>query len=84
MKKNQIDTAGAMPPANTNGGVTASPYIDKRQFARRWSGSLRWVDTILAQGLPHIKTSPRRVRIDVAESDEWMKAKFSTQRIGPA
>ena len=55
---------------------------DKRGYARRWRGSPRWVDGLLAQGLPHIKTSPRRVRIVVADAGAWMREQFGCQRRG--
>ena len=57
---------------------------DKRGYARRWQGSLRWVDGLLAQGLPHLKIGKRRVRIVCSEADFWMKERFGTRRLGSA
>jgi len=57
--------------------------MDKLGYARRWHFSPRHIDNLLAQGLPHLKIGARRVRIVVAEADDWMKARFSTQRHGP-
>ena len=54
--------------------------VDKRGFAQRWMFSLRYIDNLLAQGLPHLKIGKRRVRILVDEGDAWMKQKFGTQR----
>ena len=61
----------------------ASPFTDKRGYAQRWSASRRWVDSMIAQGLPCIKTSARRVRLCIPECDEWMTRKFRVQRRGP-
>jgi hypothetical protein len=69
--------------------VTGTPKLteeitDKRGFGKRWSFSIRHVDNLLAQGLPHLKIGKRRVRIIIAEADAWMRARFSTQRMGKA
>jgi hypothetical protein len=56
---------------------------DKRAFANRWLFSVRHVDSLLAQGLPHLKIGKRRVRIVIAEGDAWMKATFAVRRRGP-
>lgn len=66
--------------ANQSIPQATADIADKRQFAERWKASVRWVDTMLAKGLPHIKTSPRRVRIFVAEADAWLCEKFGVQR----
>ena len=57
-----------------------SPYCDKRGFAQRWQGSTRWVDDLIARGMPHLKIGNRRVRICIAEADAWMQEQFRTQR----
>ena len=44
----------------------------------------RTIDNLLTPGLPHVKYGKRRVRICIAEADEWMRQKFGTQRRGPA
>ena len=63
---------------------TASPYTDKRGYGQHWQGSTRWVDGLLAQGLPHLKIGKRRVRINIPEADAWMQEQFRVQRRGPA
>jgi hypothetical protein len=69
-------------PDNATGNQTslASPFTDKRGYAKRWQGSTRWVDGLLAQGLPHLKIGKRRVRICIANADEWMQSQFRVQR----
>jgi len=60
----------------------APEITDKRGYARRWQGSPRWIDCLIAQGLPHLKIGARRVRIHIPEADEWMRSQFHTQRNG--
>lgn len=80
-----MKTQHAPTPQDASGNAQlASPYTDKRGYAQRWQGSTRWVDDLIARGLPIIKTSARRVRINIAEADEWMQQQFRTQRIGAA
>lgn len=68
-------------PENATGNQTslASP-TDKRGYAQHWQGSTRWVDGLLAQGLPHLKIGKRRVRIFIPEADAWMVEQFRVQR----
>jgi hypothetical protein len=76
-----IDTLHS--PENALGQISvASPFTDKAGFARRWGGSKRWVDCLLAKGMPHLKIGARRVRICVDEADSWMRTTFGTQRNG--
>ena len=70
--------------ATGNESPLASPFTDKRNYGRRWNGSPRWVDGLLAQGLPHLKIGKRRVRICIAEADSWMRETFRVQRRGGA
>jgi hypothetical protein len=60
----------------------AEPITDKRGFAARWGFSIRHVDNLLAQGMPHLKIGKRRVRIILLEADAWMKERFGCRRIG--
>jgi hypothetical protein len=62
----------------------ATDITDKRGYAARWSFSTRYIDHLLCQGMPHLKIGWRRVRIDIAEADLWMKERFGTQRRGVA
>lgn len=68
------------PDVATDDEKLASPFTDKRGFAQRWQGSTRWIDGLLAQGLPHLKIGQRRVRICIAEADAWMQQQFRVQR----
>jgi len=56
---------------------------DKRGFGARWLFSVRHVDNLLAEGLPHLKIGKRRVRIVISEADAWMREKFGVRRRGP-
>jgi hypothetical protein len=78
MTKTQIDSA----PENATGNQTslASPFTDKRGYAGRWQGSTRWVDDLIARGMPHLKIGSRRVRICIADADAWMRTQFYVQR----
>ena len=60
--------------------AASSPYTDKRGYAKRWQGSTRWVDDLIARGLPHLKIGKRRVRLCIADADAWMQEQFRTQR----
>ena len=57
-----------------------APVTDKRGYAERWGFSLRTVDNLLAKGLPHLKIGARRVRIEIAAADQWMRQTFGVQR----
>jgi hypothetical protein len=73
------------PPDIATGTLLATPPItDKRGFAQRWGFSRRYVDCLLAQGLPHLAIGKRRVRIETAEGDAWMRQRFAARRRGPA
>jgi len=63
-------------------GLSAGDITDKRGYAEHWKSSPRWVDNLLAQGLPHLKIGQRRVRIVISEADAWMREQFATQRRG--
>lgn len=70
-------------PETATGTKLATDITDKRGFGQRWGFSLRHVDNLLAQGMPHLKIGLRRVRIVVAEADAWMQDQFATRRRGP-
>ena len=74
---NNIEFASETAPGNSK---LAADITDKRGFAARWSFSVRHVDNLLAQGLPHLAIGKRRVRIVVAEADSWMRNRFHTRR----
>jgi hypothetical protein len=67
-------------PESATGNTKLAEITDKRGYAARWQASLRWVDGLLAQGLPHLKIGARRVRILIPEADAWMQENFRTQR----
>jgi hypothetical protein len=60
--------------------ASPSPFTDKKGYAQRWQASTRWVDDLLARGLPHLKIGKRRVRIQITEADQWMTERFRVQR----
>jgi len=74
----------SMPEFAAGSLKTAEQITDKRGFATRWKFSIRHVDNLLAQGLPHLKIGKRRVRIITDEADAWMKERFFCRRIGKA
>ncbi len=67
-------------PVVATGANLAGEITDKRGFATRYGFSVRHVDNLLAQGLPHLKIGARRVRIIVSEGDTWMKNTYGIQR----
>lgn len=69
-------------PGQTNAADNTNNIVDKRGYAARWKFSVRHIDNLLAQGLPHCRVGNRRVRILVDEADAWMKSRFGTQRHG--
>jgi hypothetical protein len=66
--------AGESKPATNN-------VTDKRGYGNRWQFSVRHIDNLLRQGLPHLKIGKRRVRILVDEADAWMKERFGARRM---
>jgi hypothetical protein len=70
-----------IPDTATGDTTLASSITDKKGYATRWQGSVRWVDLLLARGLPHLKIGARRVRILIPEADAWMKEQYGTQRL---
>ena len=60
--------------------ASQTTICDKRGYGQRWNFSIRKIDDLLAQGLPHLRVGSRRVRIIIAEADRWMIEKFGTQR----
>ena len=71
-----------VPDTATGSNLEAQVVTDKRGFAARWKFSVRHVDNLLAQGMPHLKVGERRVRIVVSDGDAWMKQTFGTRRLG--
>ena len=57
-----------------------SPFTTKKRFGDRWEVSDRMIDKLLAKGMPHLKIGSRRVRICIAEADQWMNEQFRTVR----
>jgi hypothetical protein len=71
-------------PDTATGTKLAAPITDKKGYGQRWHFSVRHVDNLLAEGMPHLKIGARRVRIITAEADAWMWQRYGTQRRGPA
>lgn len=61
--------------------ANTADITDKKGYAERWHGSVRWIDGLIARGLPHLKIGARRVRILIPEADAWMHAQFATQKM---
>ncbi len=74
----------SLPDAATSEPKLAAEITDKKGYAHHWQFSVRTVDNLLSDGLPHIKYGARRVRILIPEADAWMRQKFGQQRHGPA
>jgi hypothetical protein len=53
---------------------------NKVEFSRRFAVSKRTCDGWIARGMPHLKLSPRMVRVPVAEATQWVKENYFTQR----
>jgi hypothetical protein len=68
------------PDAATSESKLAAEIADKGQYAHRWQFSRRTVDNLIREGLPHIAYGRRRIRIVVAEADEWMRRRYGQQR----
>jgi hypothetical protein len=45
-------------------------------YAARWQVSRRTITNWLHEGLPHVKTGARSVRIIAVEADEWVRRKW--------
>lgn len=74
------DVTSSANVSQRDAATTAQEITDKRGYAARWQGSVRWLDGLLARGLPHLKIGKRRVRIVISEADKWMREQFFTQR----
>jgi hypothetical protein len=75
-----VTTISSHTPEAAPGLQTAAHVTDKRGYGQRWGFSVRMIDNLLAQGLPHCKVGERRVRILVPEADAWMRERYGTQR----
>ena len=53
---------------------------DKEDVAALLKSCTRTVENLMAQGLPHMKVTPRMVRFDMDDVRAWMKQQFGTQR----
>lgn len=56
----------------------------KRDAANLLCCCTRTIDSLMQQGLPHIKINSRNIRFDLDQVREWASRKYSTARIGPA
>jgi hypothetical protein len=69
-----IETLAASVAANA---ITAESKVE---FSRRFAVSKRTCDSWITRGMPHLKLSPRMVRIPPAEAGAWVKENYFTQR----
>jgi hypothetical protein len=44
---------------------------------------VRYVDSFLQRGCPHLKFGKRRVRFDLDEVAAWVSERFGQRRLGP-
>ena len=69
---------GAAPPTD-NAGVPPEPpepWLTKREIARHYHFTVRWVEGMLAEGMPsRIIGNQRRFRL--SEVDPWLRARWS-------
>jgi hypothetical protein len=79
------NTVSYTPDATTGNTKAAHErFGDKRDVGAMAGGlSVRWVDNQLTLGMPHLKIGRRRVRFDLAEVREWLKARYGCARRGP-
>jgi len=79
-------TTGADQPSILPEGKTPAPLTncltDKRQMAAILQFSVRHVDNLIAQGMPHLKFGARRVRFNPTEVLTWCNEQYHTRRIG--
>jgi hypothetical protein len=71
--QNTLATAGAAPFYLP---VADKRFADKKGYGEHLGLCERTVGNLLKQGLPHLKIGSRRVRIDVAEADAWMRKTY--------
>jgi hypothetical protein len=57
--------------------ITIPHLGDKRSVADMAQMSVRWVDTQLAKGMPHLKLGKRRIRFDMDEVKGWLVKEYS-------
>lgn len=69
---------------NDNTDITAGHLVDKTAVARFVKVSKRCIDGHMANGMPHLKLSPRCVRFDLDEVKAWLSKKYGTRRFGKA
>jgi predicted DNA-binding transcriptional regulator AlpA len=73
-------TNTAATPQNT--ATSTQPLADKRRVAAYANLSVRTIDNLMAEGLPHLKIGRRRVRFDLPEVSTWLRQKYGVARIG--
>lgn len=80
-KRNRTTPDGA---AGMNGvGTNSTPTFGDKRAVAAMAGmrSVRWVDNMVAAGMPHLKLGTRRVRFDLDEVRQWLKERYGTQRV---
>jgi excisionase family DNA binding protein len=56
--------------------------LTKKEIADHLRFTPRYIDQLIAQGMPHMKIGKRRCRFFKDEVDQWMRDRFATRRIG--
>ena len=54
--------------------------VDKRYIQKMLDCCERTVDKHMANGMPHMKLSPRMVRFDPVEVKQWCKSQYGLRR----
>jgi len=52
---------------------------DKKEIAKYFGRTTRWVEVQMHEGLPYIKLSHRTVRFRLSDIQEWMNSKLTKQ-----
>jgi hypothetical protein len=55
--------------------------VDKNEFGRMHDVSKRTVDGWIHDGCPHLKISPRMVRLPLPEASDWVRNRFLQRRV---
>ena len=57
-------------------------FRSKRDVSAMVGCCVRTVDSLMQQGMPHLKLGRRKVRFDLGEVADWLKRTYGTQRLG--
>jgi predicted DNA-binding transcriptional regulator AlpA len=63
-------------------GAGVVEFGSKRDVSAMVGCCVRTVDSLMQQGMPHLKLGRRKVRFDLGEVAVWLKQTYGTQRLG--